>query len=99
MTSQPDLKTRFVDIAELSETFADSLGDMIFDGVSLRVIFTVTRLDTPKPPKPPTGRRYPACRLVLTAQGAEELRARLNQMAAAISEARKEQEKPPVRPH
>ncbi len=97
MTSQPEIKTRFVDIAELSETFTDSIGDMIFDGVSLRVTFTVTRLDTPKPPKPPTGRRYPACRLVLTAQGAEDLHQRLNQLSAAIEQARKGQDKPPVK--
>ena len=96
MTNQQQPKMRFVDIPELPETFADSLGDMTFDRGLLRVVFTTTRLDAPKPPKPPTGSRYPVCRLVLTAQAAQDFHTRLNQIAAAIEQARKDQAKPTV---
>ena len=62
----PDERIQFVDIPELAETFADSVGSFTFDGQALRVEFCVTRHDQPKPPQPPSARRYPACRLVLT---------------------------------
>jgi hypothetical protein len=47
------------------ETFADSVTGLIFDGQTLRIEFGVTRFDDMKPNAPITGRRYPACRLVL----------------------------------
>lgn len=90
MTNQP--KFEFVDFPELSETFADSLQSMVFDGAQLRIIFAVTRLGQPKPPAPPTGKRYPVCRLVLTAQAAEDLRKQLNGLAAAIQNAQQDGE-------
>ena len=96
MTNQQQPKMRFVDIPELPETFADSLGDCLFDGGLLRVVFTTTRMDKPKPPNPSTGRRYPACRLVLTAQAAQDLHDFLNHLAATIEQARKDQTKPTV---
>ena len=89
-------KMRFVDLPEMAETFADSIQGLIFDGITLRLIFTVTRLDEPKPPAPPTGKRYPACRLVLTAQGAEDLHNQLNQVAAAIEQSRKNEQGPTI---
>ena len=58
---------RYVDRPDISETFADSVSGLIFDGQSLRIEFAVTRLDEVKPNMPITGRRYPACRLVLAA--------------------------------
>ena len=89
-------KMRFVDLPELTETFSDSLGDMFFDGTTLRLTFLVTRWDEPKPPSPPTGRQYPTCRLVMTSTCAEELHKRLNQVAAAIEQSRKQQGNPTI---
>jgi hypothetical protein len=44
-----------------------------FDGQPLRIEFAVTRMDDAKPDTPMTGRRYPACRLVLPPGAAVEL--------------------------
>ena len=96
MTNQQQPKMKFVDIPELPETFADSLREATFDEGLLRVVFTTTRLDKPKPPNQFTGRRYPACRLVLTAQAAQDLHDFLNHLTAAIEQARKDQAKPTV---
>ncbi len=96
MTNQQQPKMRFVDIPELPETFADSFHEATFDEGLLRMVFTTTRLDAPKPPEPSTGKRYPVCRLVLTAQAAQDLCNFLNRLTAAIEQARKDQAKPTV---
>lgn len=57
---------RYVDRPEMTETFADSVNHVYFDGQSLRLEFGITRLDDVKPNTPVTGRRYPAQRMVLT---------------------------------
>ncbi len=85
-------KFRYVDIPELPETFADTIEEFVFDGVTFRCTFAVTRLDTPKPPSPPSGRRYPACRLVLTAKAANDLYRTLSHLAAEIEQSRKEKQ-------
>jgi hypothetical protein len=59
-------KLRYQDIPDLPETFADSIGQWIFDAQVLRVKFTVTRLDPGGTPEARTGRRLPAARMVLT---------------------------------
>ncbi len=51
---------RYVDRADMVETFADSVTGLIFDGQTLRIEFGVTRFDDVKPNAPITGRRYPA---------------------------------------
>ena len=56
---------RYLDRADMEETFADSITGLIFDGQTLRIEFGVTRFDDVKANAPITGRRYPACRLVL----------------------------------
>ncbi|MDX2498322.1 MAG: hypothetical protein QNL11_10525 [Desulfobacterales bacterium] len=43
-------QTRFVDRPEVSETFADSIHGLSFDGQSMRIEFCTTRLDSPQPP-------------------------------------------------
>src|SRR5580658_9993459 len=78
---------RYVDRPDIAETFADSVSGLIFDGQSLRIEFAVTRLDEVKPNTPITGRRYPACRLVLPPAAAAELINRMQQIAQALTEA------------
>ena len=78
---------RLVDRADMLETFADSISGLIFDGQTLRIEFAVTRLDEVKPNSPLTGRRYPACRLVLPPAAAVDLINRMQQIAAALTQA------------
>ena len=62
---KPSASIRYLDRADMVETFADSITGLMFDGQTLRIEFGVTRFDDVKPNAPITGRRYPACRLVL----------------------------------
>jgi hypothetical protein len=78
---------RYLDQADMAETFADSITGLIFDGQTLRIEFGVTRFDEVKPNSPITGRRYPACRLVLPPAAAVELINRMQQIAAALAQA------------
>jgi hypothetical protein len=75
---------RYVDRPEVSETFSDAIEGTSFDGQTLQIEFCVSRLDPLKPNSPPTGRRYPACRLVLTPSAAVELMNRMQQISAAM---------------
>ena len=83
---QPSLQTTFVDRPEVSETFADTIRAVSFDGQTMRIEFCITRMDEPKPPNPPTARQYPSCRLVLTANAAVELFNRLQQIMSALEQ-------------
>jgi len=78
---------RYLDRVEIAETFADSITGVVFDGQTLRLEFAVTRLDEIKPDAPITGRRYPACRVVLPPTAAIDLINRMQQIAAALAQA------------
>jgi hypothetical protein len=78
---------RYIDRPDLMETFSDSIEGPMFDGQTLRIEFCVNRLDPLEPNAPPTGRRYPACRLVLTPGAAVELMNRMQQVSAAMVKA------------
>ncbi len=78
---------RYVDRPDVQETFADSVTGLVFDGQTLRIEFGVTRLDEMKTNAPITGRRYPACRVVLPPAAAVELINRMQQIAAALTQA------------
>jgi len=80
-------KFRYQDMPELRETFADSIGGWTFDGSTLRVEFTVSRLDQVKQGETPSGRTIPACRLVLTTAAAVELIRTASQVTAALTQA------------
>ena len=78
---------RYIDRADIGETFADSITGLVFDGQTLRIEFGVTRFDEMKSNAPVTGRRYPACRLVLPPAAAVDLINRMQQIAAALTQA------------
>jgi hypothetical protein len=78
---------RLVDRPDVTETFADSITSLLFDGQTLRIEFAVTRLDEVKLKAPLTGRRYPACRVVLTPGAAADLINRIQQIATALTQA------------
>ena len=77
----------YFDRTELTETFADSVIGVIFDGQTLRLEFGVTRFEDVKPNTPINGRRYPACRLVLPPAAAVDLINRMQQIGAALTQA------------
>ena len=78
---------RYLDRADMVETFADSITGLIFDGQTLRIEFGVTRFDDVKANTAITGRRYPACRLVLPPAAAVDLINRMQQIATALTQA------------
>jgi hypothetical protein len=86
---------RYIDRPECAEIFADSIPHLSFDGQSLRIEFGVTRMDEIKPNAPLTGRRYPAARLVLPPGAAVELINRMQQVAAALTQAGVLRQNPP----
>ena len=78
---------RYVDRPDVAETFADAVSGLIFDGQTLRIEFAVTRVDEVKPGAPISGRRYPTCRVVLPPAAAVDLINRMQQIAAALTQA------------
>ena len=88
------LTLQYVDLPGCSETFADSVMGVVFDGQTLRIEFAITRLDEVKPNAPLTGRRYPVCRLVLTPAATGELFKRMQQVSASIAQAMQAAPKP-----
>jgi hypothetical protein len=84
---QQQASIRYLDQADMAETFADSITGLMFDGQTLRIEFGVTRFDEVKPNTQITGRRYPACRLVLPPAAAVELINRMQQIATALTQA------------
>ena len=86
-SQQRPATVRYVDRADLVETFADSITGLIFDGQTLRIEFGVTRFDEVKADSPITGRRYPAARVVLSPLAAVDLINRMQQVTAALAQA------------
>ena len=82
--AQVKLETKYVDIPDLSETFADHIEKFFFDGQTLRIEFCVKRIEEAQPQKAPTGKRYPVCRLVLHQEAAIDLINKLQGLAAAM---------------
>ena len=78
---------RYVDQPECRETFADSINSVFFDGQTMRIEFGITRMDEMKQGEQISGRRYPACRLVLPVSAAIDLINRMQQTANALQQA------------
>ena len=78
---------QYVDRPEVSETFADFVQRIQFDGQTLRLEFCVSRLDDHKPGTPVTGKRFPTCRLVLSAAAAVDLMNKMQQITAGLVKA------------
>ncbi len=78
---------RYVDQPECRETFADSINSVTFDGQTMRIEFGITRMDEVKQGQQLSGRRYPACRLVLPVSAAIELINKMQQTSTALQQA------------
>src|SRR4051794_18046981 len=85
---QQQAQFQYVDRPEVSETFADFVQRIQFDGQTLRLEFAVSRLDDRRSPDGgATGKRYPACRLVLSAAAAVDLMNKMQQITAELIKA------------
>ncbi|MCX8043213.1 MAG: hypothetical protein N3B18_03705 [Desulfobacterota bacterium] len=73
-----------IDRPDMMETFADSLGMLLFDGQVARLEFCVTRLDPQSTPQTPSAHRYPSCRLVLTPEAFLDLYNQLQKLMSAM---------------
>ena len=82
----PPNQVQEIDRPELTETFVDSLGNGSFDGQTARLTLSVTRLDPISPSKPPTAKRYPACRLVLPPDAVIALFNQLQQLIGVMEQ-------------
>jgi hypothetical protein len=78
---------RHVDRPDCAETFADSITGVFFDGQTLRIEFSVSRMDETKPGAPLTGHRTPVCRLVVPPSTALDLVQKMQQVGAALAKA------------
>lgn len=96
MSSQTPPQIRFVDRPDLTETFADSIHGLSFDGQTMRIDFCTVRIDPPKEPEARTGRQYPVCRMVLTPNAALDLFGRLQQVVQALEKKGAIQRTPPT---
>jgi hypothetical protein len=85
--NQQSIPIRYVDMPELTETFADSVHNMVWDGQTLRVEFCVTRYPEHAAAAGAEAKQQPTCRLVLTAPGVAALFNRLQQTVAALTAA------------
>lgn len=77
----------YIDRPEVSEVFADFVNRIQFDGQTLRFEFCVSRLEEQPPPAVAKGKRYPACRLVLSAAAAVDLMNKMQQITASLIKA------------
>lgn len=85
--SLPAADLRYEDRVEVTETFADNVQRMSFDGRTLRVEFCVARMDETDPKaKRKTGRAVPVVRLVLDLDGAVDLFNKVNSLQAAMQQ-------------
>jgi len=81
---------QYADRPEVSETFADFVQRIQFDGQTLRLEFAVSRLEDHQRPgggASVTGKRYPACRLVLSGAAAVDLMNKMQQITAQLVKA------------
>jgi hypothetical protein len=76
---------------EVTETFADQMSTVFFDGSTLRIDFAATRLEEPMGARTgqsePQRERHIVCRLVLTTACAVDLINQMKQMADELAKA------------
>ena len=80
----PQIPYEYVDRPDVDEVFADFVNRVQFDGQTLRFEFCVSRLDDQRPQGGVSGKRYPSCRLVLSAAAAVDLMNKMQQITATL---------------
>jgi hypothetical protein len=73
---------------EVSETFADQVGAIMFDGSILKIDFVAVRLGAAMPPAPTTGERHVVARLVLSPTGTIDLINQVKKLADQLTQTR-----------
>jgi hypothetical protein len=96
MSTQTGPQIRFLDRLDVSETFADSIRAIGFDGQTMRLELCVTRMEHAQPPNPPSGCQYPVCRLVLTPTAAIDLFNKLQRIMTALEQSGAIKRNPPA---
>jgi hypothetical protein len=84
VTAMTPINSTYIDNPGVTEIFADSVRMITFNESILRLELCVTRVDEPHPPKPPTGRIYPAARLALTSSAALHLHEQLTRLVSVL---------------
>ena len=82
----PPIQFQYIDRPDLQEVFADFVSRVQFDGQTMRFEFSVSRVDD-HPGGSSTGKRYPACRLVLSPSAAIDLMNKMQQITASLIKA------------
>ena len=72
---------------EVSETFADQVGAIMFDGSILKIDFVAVRLGAATPPASSTGERHVVARLVLSPGGTVDLINQVKRLADQLTQA------------
>jgi len=72
---------------EVSETFADQVGAVMFDGSILKIDFVAVRLGAAMPPAPTTGERHVVARLVLSPSGTLDLINQVKKLSDQLTQA------------
>jgi hypothetical protein len=86
MTQAATSKIEYVDVPSISETYADTVRGMVFDGQSVRLELCVTRMDEPaKGATELSGKRQTACRVVLPLSAALDLSTKLGRMMTTLA--------------
>ena len=83
MAQKREFNIEQIDRPDLSETFADSVSNVSFDGQSWRIEFSVTRLE-PLKGQVVSGKRFPTCRVALTPTAGVDLMRQLQEVAASM---------------
>lgn len=94
----PPEQVETLDLPDIAEIYSDSLQMSSFDGSAVRMTFCVSRMQEPKPQKPPRFKRYPVARLVMGPDVAVDLFNQLNQIMGVLNKigmVKIEQGKPP----
>ncbi len=80
----PEPKIEYTDRLDITETFINSMGKCSFTEGIATLELCITRIERPDPSQPPTGKKYPACRLALTPQAVIQLFQSLNAIMGAM---------------
>lgn len=83
--SDPE-QVRYIERADVSETFVDSLESVMYDGSSLRMEFVVHRFSSPQADGSASKRKVTAVRLVIPLGGAIGLTSQLNALMGALEQ-------------
>ena len=84
---KPPVQFHYVDRPEVIEIFADFVNRIQFDSQTMRFEFCISRIEEQPPPAAAIGKRYPACRLVLSAAASIDLMNKMQQITAGLIKA------------